>query len=198
MTNNTVLFDPGYAKHISSFLYLNEQVKASLKVLKTPQQRTFRYKQFLPQILEVMKKEVGFYYGCLLWAAYIKYSNELVPKEISGNSFYGRTREELEQYDYLQEVNYLLEFFKQYPKDLSYYRVSGSPIEEKYIKTVEIYKEFLTENESFINVKTTAELKLPDSLKILDSQDLLKLKSIIDLTVKDGDFERLYEFDVIN
>ena len=182
--DNSVAFDPGYSKHISSLRYFYEQVKASLKVLKTPQQRAFRYKQFLSKTLDIMKKETGFYYGCLLWASYIKYENADEPKVIADNSFYGKTEADL------------LEFFNQYPKDLAFYRINGEQIEGKYIKTVNIYKEFLLLNKSFINTKTTADLIMPESLKPLTEADLKRLKPLIDDTVTDGNFERLYEFEV--
>lgn len=190
--NNSVPFDPGYAKHISSFMYFNEQVKMALKSLKTPQQRAFKYKQFLPQVFSIMEKEIGFYYGCLLWATYINY--ETPAKEIADNSFFGKTEEELQEFDYLSEVNYILNFFNQYPKDLNYYKIQGPKIEPKHIKTVEIYKKFLIENKSFINTKTTAELKIPNEIKKLTQLDLEKIKDIITLTTTDGNFERLFEF----
>ena len=191
---NKVPFDPGYSKHVSSFMYFNEQAKKMIFALKTPQQKSFKYRQLLPQILEVMKKEIGFYYGCLLWATYIKYYYENEPKEIEGNSFYGKTEEELQKYAYSSEVNYLLEFFTQYPKDLSYYRVQGESIEQKYIKTVEIYKDFLEINKSFINTKTSADINLPKEILKPSKDDLEIIKQKIDLTVNDGNFERLFEY----
>ena len=194
MTNNTVPFDPGYSKHVSSFMYFNEQVKSALKSFKVQNQKAFQYRKLLPQLLAVMKQEVGFYYGCLLWAAYISYENP--SKEIEGNSFYGKTKEELEKYAYLEEVNYLLAFFEQYPKDLAYYRLQGNKIDEKYIKTVEIYKEFLIINESFINTKTAADLKIPTAIKKLEASDLEKIKSLIYLSTNDGNFERLFEAEL--
>ena len=190
----TVPFDPGYSKHVSSFMYFNEQAKRMIFALKTPQQKSFKYRQLLPQILDVMKKEIGFYYGCLLWATYIKYYFENEPKEIEGNSFYGKTEEELQKYAYSSEVNYLLEFFNKYPKDLSYYRVQGEPTEEKYIKTVGIYKDFLEINKSFINTKTSADIILPKEIINPTKEDLEIIKQKIDLTVNDGNFERLFEF----
>ena len=143
-----------------------------------------------------MKQEVGFYYGCLLWAAYISYENP--PKDIEGNSFYGKTKEELEQYAYLEEVNYILNFFEQYPKNLAYYRLQGNKIDEKYIKTVEIYKEFLIINESFIKTKTTADLKIPSVIKKLDSQDLENIKKLIYLSTNDGNFDRLFDYKIFS
>ena len=192
--NFSVPFDPGYSKYISSFMYFNEQVKAALKSFKVQNQRAFQYRKLLPQILEVMQKEVGFYYGCLLWATYISYENP--PKEIENNSFYGKTTDELNEYAYLEEVNYILKFFEQYPKDLSYYHLMGQKIDEKYIKTVEVYKEFLILNESFIKTKTTADLKIPPVIKKFSSADLEKIKVLINATVNDGDFERLFDAEL--
>ena len=195
---NKVPFDPGYSKHVSSFMYFNEQAKKMLFALKTPQQKSFKYRQLLSKIFEVMKKEIGFYYGCLLWAAYIKYNFEKEPKEIEGNSFLGRTEAELDNFDYLSEVNYLLEFFNQYPKDLSYYKVQGSKIEDRYIKAVEIYKNFLEINKSFINSKMSSDILLPKEIKELPQKDLPAIKLLIDLTVNDGNFERLFEYKLFN
>ena len=197
MTNNesfSVPFDPGYSQHVSSFMYFNEQVMAALKSFKVQNQKAFQYRKLLPQLLAVMKQEVGFYYGCLLWAAYISYENP--PKEIDGNSFYGKTDQELNKYAYLEEVNYILKFFEQYPKNLVFYHLPASKIDEKYIKTVEVYKEFLILNESFINTKTTADLKIPSLIKGLSAQDLTKIKTLIDISVNDGKFERLFEFEL--
>ena len=86
--------------------------------------------------------------------------------------------------------------FEQYPKDLNYYRIQGSEIDKKYIKTVEIYKEFLIINESFINTKTTADLKIPSIIKKLNEQDLEKIKSLIYLSTNDGSFERLFDTEL--
>ena len=193
---NTVLFDPGFSGYVSSFMYFNEDAMKLIKSLKAQQQRAFRFRQLLPQIMDIMKREVGFYYACLLWASFIKYSNENDPKEISNNGFYGHTKEELEQFDYLQEVNYLLNFFEQYKKNLNFYKISAPEIDEKYIKTVEIYKEFLIINESFINTKTTADLKLPTNLKPVEKKILPTIESLITQTVQDGNFERLFEIKI--
>lgn len=193
---NSVPFDPGYSKHITSFMYFYEQIKAELKQFKTLQQRAFKYKMYLNKILEILKKEVGFYYGCLLWASYIK--NENPPKIISENSFLDQPFEDLEKYDYLMEVKYLLKFFKEYQREMSYYNVKhNSTIDEKYIKIVEIYKKFLEINKSFIATKTTDDLLLPDKIKTLNPNDLIEIKRLIDLTITDGDFERLFEFNLL-
>lgn len=194
MANSTVPFDPGYSKHVSSFMYFNEQVKMALKSFKVQNQKVFQYRRLLPQILSVMKQEIGFYYGCLLWAAYISYENP--PKEIEGNSFYGKTNEELEEYAYLEEVNYLLKFFELYPKDLAFFHLPVTKIDEIYVKTTEIYKEFLIINESFIRTKTTSDLKIPKEIKPLPQDDLSKIKLLIDLSVGDGNFERLFQYQL--
>ena len=191
-----VLFDPGYSKHVSSFVYFNEQANLVIKALKTPQQRSFKFRQLLPQILEVLKKEVGFYQGCLLWAIYLKYNFSSSPKEIEGNSFYGRTDEELVNSNYLAEINYIIDFIEQYAKTLNYYRIKAESIDNKYKKTAEIYKEFLILNQSFINTKTTKDIKLPSTIKGFGNKDLCQIKLLIDATVTDGNFERLFETEI--
>ena len=191
-----VLFDPGYSRHVSSFVYFNEQAKLMIKALKTPQQKSFKFRQLLPQILTVLKKEVGFYQGCLLWGAYLKNNFSSSPKEIEGNSFLGRTLDEINNSDYLAEINYIIDFIEQYPKTLNYYGIKAKLIDEKYKKTAEIYKEFLIMNQSFINTKTTEDIKLPAQIKEIKGKDLAQLKFLIDATVADGNFERLFETEI--
>lgn len=191
-----VLFDPGYSKFVSSFMYFNSEVEQILRAAKRPQEKAFKYSQYYPQIFSTMLNEIGFYYGCLLWAAYIKYKYKDNPQIIANNSFYGKTEKDLEGYDYLLEVNYLLKYFEKYPKDLTYYRYAGKPIEEKYKKTVEIYKEFLVLNKSFVNTEKTSDLVLPKEIKQLGKDDFDKVKTLIDKTVADGDFNRLYDFTI--
>ena len=191
-----VLFDPGYSKHVSSFVYFNEQANLLIKALKTPQQRSFKFRQLLPQILTVLKKEVGFYQGCLLWGTYLKNNFSSSPKEIEGNSFYGRTVDELNNSNYLEEINYIIDFIEKYPKTLSYYGIKAEEIDKKYKKTAEIYKEFLIMNQSFINTKTTADVKLPSKTEELKSENLEHIKHLIDATVADGNFERLFEIEL--
>ena len=166
-----VLFDPGYSKHVSSFVYFNEQANLVIKALKTPQQKSFKFRQLLPH-----------------------FSSS--PKEIEGNSFYGRTDEELVNSNYLAEINYIIDFIEQYAKTLNYYRIKAESIDNKYKKTAEIYKEFLILNQSFINTKTTKDIKLPSTIKGFGNKDLCQIKLLIDATVTDGNFERLFETEI--
>lgn len=198
MEENTkeVLFDPGFSRFVNSFMYYNEQVKMMLNKIAIPSKKSFKYRALLPQIIETMQQEIGFYYACLLWATYIKKENENSPKEIAGNTFLGKTEEELKDFDYLAEVNYLLNFFEEFPKHLTKLKINYPKINNKYIKTVEIYKKFLNINKSFINTKTTEDINLPEEIKDTDKTTLETIKKLIDKTTRDGNFKRLFEIEL--
>ena len=51
-------------------------------------------------------------------------------------------------------------------------------------------------NQSFINTKTTEDIKLPAQIKEIKGKDLAQLKFLIDATVADGNFERLFETEI--
>ena len=81
---------------------------------------------------------------------------------------------------------------------MSYYKIFAPQIERKITDTAKIYKEFLILNESFINVRKTSDLKLPDGIKSFDNKELKNIKSLIDKTVVDGNFDILFSVKLFN
>ena len=56
---------------------------------------------------------------------------------------------------------------------------------------MEVYKEFLTLNEGFVNTKTTDDIKFPTSIKT--PEDMEKVNTKIQEVVKSGNLVELFE-----
>ena len=165
-------FDPGYAQH-TTILSLNiESIYASISRFKNLNQRKMQFKMYYPKIKRIADNNVAFCLGCILWAVYIK---SLGNEEILNNPCFGDVYNEEET---IEEIIYSKNYFEQLKKDAKYYLGEEYTYDEKFIKVLDVYQEFLTLNESFVKTKTTEDLKLPTSIK--QPKDLNKIKNKID------------------
>lgn len=178
---NSVLFDPGYAQHTTILSIGSEYLYAQINQFKNLGQRKMKFKMLYPQILKMADNNVGFCLGSLLWAVYIKSLGDNI--EIEGNPCLGGTYDEAET---VEEADFSIEFFTQIKKDTKYYLGKDYQINPTYIKILELYKEFLTLNFSFVNTKTTGEVKLPQGFKIPNEEDLNKIHSKIQEVISTG------------
>ena len=178
-------FDPGYAQH-TTILSLNiESIYASISRFKNLNQRKMQFKMYYPKIKRIADNNVAFCLGCILWAVYIK---SLGNEEILNNPCFGDVYNEEET---IEEIIYSKNYFEQLKKDAKYYLGEEYTYDEKFIKVLDVYQEFLTLNESFVKTKTTEDLKLPTSIK--QPKDLNKIKNKIDEVVKNGNLMNLFE-----
>lgn len=179
---NSVLFDPGYAQHTTILSIGIEYIYAQINQFKNLGQRKMKFKMMYPQILKMADNNVGFCLGSLLWAVYIKSLGDNI--EIEGNPCFGGTYDEAET---VEEADYSINFFSQIQKDAKYYLGKDYQVNPQYIKVLELYKEFLTLNFSFVNTKTTGDVKLPNGFKIPDEESLEKIHSKIQEVVSNGE-----------
>ena len=69
----------------------------------------------------------------------------------------------------------------------------------KYIKILELYKEFLVENKNFVNTNTTNDIILPSGIKTPDSKGLETIHTKIQEVIKTGKLLDLLEiFELIH
>lgn len=179
---NSVLFDPGYAQHTTILSIGVEYLYAQINQFKNLGQRKMKFKMTYPQILKMANNNVGFCLGSLLWAVYIKSLGDNIA--IEGNPCLGGTYEEAET---VEEVDYSINFFTQIKKDAKYYLGRDYQINPQYLKILELYKEFLTLNFSFVNTKTTGDIKLPSGFKIPDEASLEKIHAKIQEVISTGE-----------
>lgn len=185
---NSVLFDPGYAQHTTILSMSIEYIYAGINQFKNFGQRKTKFKMMYPQIQKIVDNNAGFCLGSLLWAVYIKSIGDNIT--IEGNPCIGGTYDEAET---VEEADYSIAFFDQLKKDVKYYLGKDYKINPQSIKILELYKEFLTLNEGFINTKTTTDVKLPEELHIPSSADLDKIHCKIQEVIKSGKLLDLLE-----
>ena len=116
-------FDPGFAPLVYSFSENIDAFNQVLSNLKSMHQKKFRFQMFEKKIREVVQNNVAFYFGCLMWAKYLKETFAQNEVEISGNSFYGVDLEVkgISQQDITSEIDYILSYMDKFEKDYKFY-----------------------------------------------------------------------------
>ena len=185
-TIDNVQFDPGFIQHMSAFEPNIQYVYNSLNSCRNFNQKKMQFKMFYPKIQSLLKNYLGFYLGCILWAVYIKSLGE---KPIAGNLCYGGDFSETET---LEEVDFIKSYIEQLKKDAKYYLGQNFSIDEESIKVLDAYREFLKLNEGFVKVQTTADVKLPASLKSVDEADLKEILVGIEQVIENGKLHELF------
>ena len=185
-TKDNVQFDPGFIQHMSAFEPNIQYVYNSLNSCRNFNQKKMQFKMFYPKIQSLLKNYLGFYLGCILWAVYIKSLGE---KPIAGNLCYGGDFSETET---LEEVDFIKSYIEQLKKDAKYYLGQNFSIDEESIKVLDAYREFLKLNEGFVKVQTTAEVKLPASLKSVDEAGLKEILVGIEKVIENGKLHELF------
>lgn len=185
-TKDNVQFDPGFIQHMSAFEPNIQYVYNSLNSCRNFNQKKMQFKMFYPKIQSLLKNYLGFYLGCILWAVYIKSLGE---KPIAGNLCYGGDFSETET---LEEVDFIKSYIEQLKKDAKYYLGQNFSIDEESIKVLDAYREFLKLNEGFVKVQTTADVKLPTSLKSVDEAGLKEILVGIEQVIENGKLHELF------
>lgn len=180
----SVLFDPGYAQHTGILSVNIEYIYTSVARFKNLGQRKNQFKMYYTKILKLVENNVSFCLGCMLWAKYIK---SLGTKNILNNPCLGDVYNEAEA---IEEIDYSIQYFEQLRKDAKYYLGLDYNADERYLKVLDVYKEFLMLNEAFVNTKTTDDIKFPASLKT--PEDMEKVNAKIQDVVKTGNLVELF------
>lgn len=182
--DNGAQFDPGFVQHMSAFVPNIEYIYAGLNRLKNFTLKKNQFKMYYPKIQSLLKNYLGFYLGCILWAAYI---SQLDEKPILNNLCFGGEYSEKET---LSEVDFILDYIEQLKKDVKYYTGQDFTIDENSINILNAYREFLIVNKGFVETKTTKDIKLPTNLKTPSEKDLEEILSEIEKVIDNG---KLYE-----
>lgn len=182
--DNGAQFDPGFVQHMSAFVPNIEYIYAGLNRLKNFTLKKNQFKMYYPKIQSLLKNYLGFYLGCILWAAYI---SQLDEKPILNNLCFGGEYSEKET---LSEVDFIMDYIEQLKKDVKYYTGQDFTIDENSINILNAYREFLIANKGFVETKTTKDIKLPANLKTPSDKDLEEILSGIEKVIDNG---KLYE-----
>ena len=186
-TIKNVLFDPGFAQHTTILSINLEYIYSGINAFKNFGQKKMKFKMAYPKILKMIDNNAGFCLGCILWAVYIKSLGDL---KIDGNPCLGDTYNEAES---VEEIDYSINYYEQLKKDAKYYLGVNYEVNPQCLEILNLYREFLTLNENFVNTKTTDDVKLPESVKIPEQKYLDQIHSKIQEVIKSGELLDLTE-----
>jgi len=178
-------FDPGFAPYILAFLGSVEVIYAEINKFKNFSQKKMKFMQYHKKILELFDNNVGFYIGCLMWAAYLKTQPE---QKILSNHCLGKEYNEEEN---VSEVDFMLEFPQLFKKDMKYFMGQNFEFNPQLISLLETYKEFLTLNRGFVETKTNTDVVLPKAVK---TEHAKEYKAMIDKVLETKDLSKLLEY----
>ncbi|OLA75464.1 MAG: hypothetical protein BHW62_00310 [Acinetobacter sp. CAG:196_36_41] len=178
-------FDPGFAPYILAFRGTVEYLYMDINRFKNLSQRKMKFRQYYKKFLELFNNNLGFYVGCLMWAAYIKTQPE---QDILNNNCLGGEYNEEEN---VSDVDFMIKFLELLPKDMKYFLGMDYEINPEDLKILEMYKEFLTINKGFVNSKKNTDILLPSGMKTDGAENF---KDRIDEVLKTEDLSKLLEY----
>ena len=178
-------FDPGFAPYILAFRGTVEYLYLDINRFKNLSQRKMKFRQYYKKFLELLYNNLGFYIGCLMWAAYIKTQPE---QEILDNHCLGGKYNEEEN---TSETDFMIKFLELLPKDMKYFLGISYNVNQEDLKVLEMYREFLVINKGFVNTKTNTDIKLPRGMKTEGAE---KFKDIIEEVLEGKNLSRLCDY----
>ena len=187
-------FDPGFAPYVEHFSQNIQICTQIFSSMSSVHQKKFKYKVLYPQIISLIKNNVAFYYGCLLWAFVLMNENKENPLEIEGNSFLNMTDEDISKYDFLEEINFIIDYLPILDKDSKYYLGKSSNLPLFWKQILLLYKEFLELNNGFVKVSRTSDIKLPDAFLDIKYSETIKQK--VEDSIRIGSIETLLDYNI--
>ena len=184
-TLNGIEFDPGFGPYILAFRGTVEYLYMDINRFKNFSQKKMKFMQYHKKFIEMLNNNLGFYVGCLMWAAYIKTQPQ---QEILSNHCYGM---EYNEEANISDTRFMAEFVGLFPKDMKYFLGQNYAFDENVLKLIEIYEEFLIINKGFVESKYNTDIKLPNSVKTANAEDY---KAQIDEVLKTKDLSKLLEY----
>lgn len=178
-------FDPGFAPYILAFQGTVNYLYADINKFKNFSQKKMKFKQYYKKILEVFNNNLGFYVGCLMWAAYIKTQEEQMI--LNNHCFGGKYNEE----ENTIETDYMINFVNLFPKDMKYFMSTSFEFDSSVSKILYAYKDFLIKNRGFIETVLNTDIILPAGLKTESAESF---NGIIDDVIASKDLSKLLEY----
>lgn len=185
---NEALFDPGFTKSLIPLSLDTKYFYDELNMIKNFNIKKSEFRIALPKLAQLTERHIGFYVGCMLWGAYLK---TLGSEKIIGNPFLGK---EYEEEPALSEINFIFDFVKKLDKDSKYYIGKPYTFDPQKLEILELYKEFIKKNESFVNTDSVDKIVLVGKLETMSKEEILEIKKKIQDVIHTGKLEELLEF----
>ena len=182
---NGLEFDPGFAPYVLAFGGTMDYLYADINRFKNLSQKKFKFRQYYKKILDIFYNNLGFYIGCLMWAAYVQSQPE---QELLNNHCLGQSYDEQSN---VAETEFMIKFTELFPKDMKYFLNENFAFPDYVNKILSLYKEFLVINKGFVESKKTSDIKLPLDLKC---HDVSSFKQEIEKVLKEEDLSKMLNY----
>ncbi|MBR2430463.1 hypothetical protein IKB17_03240 [bacterium] len=178
-------FDPGFAPYILTFQGTVDYLYMDINRFKNFSQKKAKFMQYHKKMLEILNNNLGFYIGCLMWAAYIKTQpkQKILSNHCFGQEYQGESND--------SETKIMIKFVELFPKDMKFFLNKEYTFSNKTLNLLNVYEEFLNINKGFVELEFNTDIKLPDSVKT-DNAECYKEK--IEEVLKTEDLSRLLEY----
>lgn len=178
-------FDPGFAPYIMAFQGTVDYLYLDINRFKNFSQKKMKFRQYYKKILEVFNNNLGFFIGCLMWAAYIKTQDE---QKILNNSYLGQKFSDEEN---TAETDFMIRFVELFPKDMKYFMNENFDFDENTKKILSAYREFLVINKGFTNAEKNIDVKLPENI---NTKNASSYREKIEKVLEKGNLADLLEY----
>lgn len=178
-------FDPGFAPYLLAFHGTLEYLYMDMNRFKNFSQKKVKFMQYHKKIVEMFNNNLGFYVGCLLWAAYIKTQPK---QEITGNHCLGK---EYNEQTNIEDTQQMLQFVELFPRDMKYFLGKEFSFDKNIVDLLKVYEEFLVLNKGFTESKYNTDIQLPSVVKTVGAE---KYNEIIEKVLSIGDLSKLLEY----
>ena len=160
---NSVPFDPGFAPYVLSFMETYEYLNAEVRKFKNIVQRKMKYRSYEQPLFKLLNNITSFYFGGMLYGAYLSCYYSENPMEIEGNTFLGEKVVDIINIPVFEEVRSVDKFLS-FHNSSPFSTKKTEPEKALIMKT---YIEFIEKNKYFTQMKTTADIKIPNDLKFV-------------------------------
>lgn len=196
--SKSVPFDPGFSPLSFSFIENIALANQEYSCLKANHQKKFWLTKAEQTIVDFINKSTAFYLGCMLWGGFIHCRFKDSPKEISGNNTPDLTEQERQELDCAIEVKAILEYIKNFDRDIKYFLKRPAKIPPMIVKILENYIEFSKINNNFLDVVNTGDIKLPQLVSHFEKLSDKQLDDLCDkiyAAIDSGEIESLLKID---
>ena len=184
-----ILFDPGFAPLVIDSIGQVGYTYYMFSAVPDLKLKRLNFLHIYNKLQKLLKTNIAFYLGCLMWASYIKKFDNY---KIEGNKLLG---EDCKEEEYTSEIDFLIDFIvNQLPRDCKYYQNRKYIPDEKYLPILKTYRDFLVLNKGFVECDNTNQILLPKNIKKLSDIEKDNLNEKIQQALLNKNIDELLDF----
>ena len=183
-----ILFDPGFAPLVIDSIGQVGYTYYMFSAVPDLKLKRLNFLHIYNKLQKLLKTNIAFYLGCLMWASYIKKFDNY---KIEGNKLLG---EDCKEEEYTSEIDFLIDFIvNQLPRDCKYYQNRKYISDEKYLPILKTYRDFLVLNKGFVECDNTNQIVLPKNIKKLSDTEKDNLNEKIQQALLNKNIDELLD-----